>query len=122
MTNATALDEKVRRLEEDVDELQRKVDDANSRADDAKRTAAGARQDLERITADLRKTTKKAEDVDKALKERMQEEALRARETSGFWMGAAILSSLGMLTWSLVTGKFMATLEYIRQFASGRSQ
>jgi len=33
-----------------------------------------------------------------------------------------IIASLGLLVWSLWTGKLTATLEYLRQFAAGQGK
>jgi predicted nucleic acid-binding Zn-ribbon protein len=119
---ATALDEKVHRLEKDVRDLEDRVEDARQKAEDANRAVAAARQSQEQIAAELKKTTRKAEDVDAKLKARMQEDALNARQQSGVWMGISIVAAAVLFTWSLLTGKFVATMEYLRQFASGRSQ
>jgi predicted nucleic acid-binding Zn-ribbon protein len=119
---ATALDEKVRRLETDVRDLEQRVEDAHQRAEDAKRAAVAAQQEQEKIVAELRRTTVKAEAVDKALKGRMHEEEIRAREVGAVWRMVQIVASLGLFTWSLWTGKLTATLEYLRQFAAGQGK
>jgi DNA repair exonuclease SbcCD ATPase subunit len=115
----SAIGEKVRRLESDVRDLEQRVEDAHQRAEDAKRVAQTAQQEQEKIAAELRRTTVKAEAVDKALKARMLEEQIRGREVGARLGVIVIISSLGLFAWSLFTGRVSSALEELRKLAMG---
>lgn len=115
----TALGEKVRRLERDVEDLEQRVEAAHARAEEAGRTAEAAISEVGRVTTALQHTTRIAQAVDAALKARMHEDEIRKREVGAVWRMVQIAASLGLLIWSLFTGKLVSTLEYLRQFAVG---
>lgn len=122
MNGEGALAEKVRRLERDVEELEGRVEAAHRRADTAAATAETAIAEVGLVTTALQHTTRIAQGVDAALKARMQEEEIKRREIGAVYRVIQIIASLGLLVWSLWTGKLTATLEYLRQFAAGQGK